>query len=148
VKDLRSELPRIAHFLGLQMPLQKELVERVLRTSTKKEMLSDVSKYSDAYLKQRMNLSGHYPVKWNIPVITPKVTGLWDDVNVTTAEFCSLVERDFCRHIGDVFQDCAGYKDLQDAIRKGYKKIDKLNYIHGKGNQLYGPAGRGVGGRC
>jgi len=93
----------------------------VLRISTKKTMLSDVSKYSDAYLKERMIVSGHYPVRWNIPVITPKVTRIRDGVNSTTTEFCSLVERDFCRHLGEVFQDCSGYKDLQDAIRKAYK---------------------------
>lgn len=60
VKDLRSQLPRIAAFLGLSSPLDEKLVDRVLQASSKEVMIKDVSKYSDIWLPKRMNEVGRY----------------------------------------------------------------------------------------
>lgn len=124
VKDLRSQLPRIAKFLGLQTPLEEKMVNRILQASTKETMLYDISKYSDDYLKKRMIEVGSYSGGWNISGISPKIVKTSNHSQSITPKLRTAVERDFCQHIRKVVPGCSGYGDLQEAIRKAYKKID------------------------
>lgn len=114
MRDLRSELPQIARFLDI--PIDEDLVERVLHFSSKEKMLEEVSKYSDLWPPKRMAQVGRS--SWNILTDSSKVVKSGSYPNLSP-EIREKLERDFVREVGDVFEgQISGYSDLQDAIRK------------------------------
>jgi len=130
IKDLRSELPRIAQFLDIS--LDDDLVERVLYHSSKPVMLKEVSKYSDLWPPKRMALSGRS--SWPIQTYSPKVvkSGQYSRLS---PEILGKVRSDFVREVGEVFEGhLTGYRDFQDAIRKAtWAKTSRFeNMTHGE----------------
>lgn len=113
MRDLRSELPKIANFLDIR--LEDDLLERVLHFSSKAMMLEEVSKYSDLWPPKRMAEVGRS--SWPTLTRSPKVvkSGFYPKLS---PEIRELVESDFLREVGEVFDGhLTGYSDFQNAIR-------------------------------
>jgi len=133
IKDLRSELPRIAQFLDIS--LDDELIERVLYHSSKPVMLKEVSKYSDLWPPKRMALSGRS--SWPTQAYSPKVVKSgW--YSTLSPEIIGKVRSDFIREVGEVFEGhLTGYRDFQDAIRKAtWAKTFRFENIMTHGEQV------------
>jgi len=121
IEDLSSYLPRIARFMGINSPLNNELVNQVLEASSKTAMVRDISKYSDIWLPIRMKEVGRNKGGWNIKVAA-KVVKNKKNYAPVTPELRAQVEKDFVKKMEEVFVGrFTGYRDLQKAVRVAYK---------------------------
>jgi len=121
VEDLRSQLPRIARFMGISTPLDEKLMQRVLESSSKEAMLREVSKYSDHWLPKRMAEVGRH-MGWKISDVAAKVIKNRKGYSVVTPVLRAAVEGDFRKKMEEIFDGrFRGYNDLKNVIRKAYE---------------------------